>query len=218
MPSTDSKASDAPKAAHQAATPQVQVPLQEETSGAAPLFGGDRYAGRGEMTPPADEAMPVGNAVESRESGSAEQAVNLFDNHLPPPGAEDSGALPPAEAAPYAEMPAATEHADQPIETTAATEATPFDTLPAEPLSTDGLPLEPPQQGGPLISEAEVELQPHPDAGPSIVQPTGAKEPTLAEPRILVWTRCGCAIDMLPVAACASSTAGGRRTDCRSIG
>jgi nucleoid-associated protein YgaU len=177
-------AASAGPAGEPAAQP-IHLAAQPDATARTPLWNDNRYAEQQEPAMPA-EAPPTGGAAEeSHEAAGAEQPVNPFDHQAQTPEQDAAAQLPADEAPPFAAMPAGGDHADQPIETTAATEATPFDAVPAEPFSASELPAEPPQNGGPLIAESEagVELQPHPDAGPSIVQPAGAKEPTLAEPR-----------------------------------
>jgi nucleoid-associated protein YgaU len=181
----DAAQADVAGAASEPAAQPIHLAAQPDTTGRSSLWNDNRYADRQEPAMPAEAPPSGGAAEEPREAAGAEQAVNPFEHHAQAPEHDAAAQLPPDEAPPFAAMPAADEHADQPIETTAATEATPFDGVPAEPLAAEDLPLEPPQNGGPLISESEseVELQPHPAVDPSIVQPAGAKEPTLAEPR-----------------------------------
>jgi len=177
----------------------VQVPAYEDTSDAKSRWTRDRYASRHDPAPPDDEPLPIGSANEIPDV-AAPPATNPFatqiaqetnvpgpidqvsaEAEVPPLAPTAAGEGPSAAAAPFAATSAAESMSEPALTPAGATSgeqaANPFAAAENE------LPADAPAAEGPLVPTEEVELQPHAPQQSGDIQPAGAKEPTMAEPR-----------------------------------
>jgi nucleoid-associated protein YgaU len=171
----------------QAVAEPVRVAAREAATEGRSLWGDDRYASRRDLASPPDDApLPVGAAGNDasepsahdqpeNNSDSAGAAAESADIRSESAAATSEQNWPAAEAPPLVANSAAEDTHDRGIEKVAATD--PFQTMPAV-----ELPAEPTSAGGPLIPEAEVDLEPQPEPDPDAVQPAAANEPTRAPP------------------------------------